>query len=382
MYSETEDAPENVRNVLENLQNYSAGLRVSELISQIASELKKALADGSRDNPISLEDDMDDDDSVCYDDWSHSPIQDEGNTYISINPEAAVRLNKRIREDLRAVRNAGFRIGILRGLKADSQASVLSISVQVSRLGLSDEAIQAWDLEKRQHVVLLIRYSAGYKSFDAIIGEAARSHEVEFRVGISNRYKPTATEAIAAFTPVSKKEGSDLKDGPAEDGAQSQVDDNPARFSSLFISSSLNGFINEQFTSLLKIRHNMGVGWDGAKLFYSDNQGRAGFGPPMVANGLTSNYYSESMTTKTGLTALVTADHIRDTRGDRFSFPLIAMQFVMRYLTRCTEFCLICHDKTQETFEALKPYVCSKPLCLYQVSLGSFLHYHQADEIS
>jgi ubiquitin-conjugating enzyme E2 Q len=372
MYSETEDVPENVRNVLEDLQNYSAGLRVSELISQIASELKKALADGSRDNPFSLEDEMDDE-SICDDDWSHSPVHDEENTYISINPEAAVKLNKRIREDLRAVRNAGFKVGILRGLKADSQTSVLSISVQVSRLGLSDEAIQAWDLEKQQHVVLLIRYSAGYKSFDAIIKEAARSHEVEFRVGISNRYKPIATEAIAAFTPVSKNECDDSNDGPTEDGTHSQVDDNRAGFSSLFISSSLNDFMKEKFTSLLKIRHNMGVGWDGAKLFYSDSQGRAGFGPPMAANGLHSNYYSESTTTKTGLTALVTADHIRDTKGNRFSFPLVAMQFVMRYLTRCTEFCLICHDKTQETFEALKPYVCSKPLCLYQVSLGSFL---------
>jgi ubiquitin-conjugating enzyme E2 Q len=381
MYSETEDAPENVRSVLENLQNYSAGLRVSELISQIASELQKALADGSRDNPFSLEDDeMDevvvDDDDDDDDDWSHSPPHEEEHTYISINPEAAIRLNKRIREDLRAVRNAGFRVGILRGLKADSQASFLSISVQVSRLGLSDEAIQAWDLEKQQHVVLLIRYAAGYKSFDAVISEAARSHEVEFRVGISNRYKPTVTEAIAAFTAISKREDGDSNDGSVDDGAQSQTNDSPADFGSLFISSSLNGFINEQFISLLKIRHNMGVGWYGAKLFYSDNQGRAGLGPPVDANGLTSNYYSESTTAKNGLPVLVTADHIRDTRGDRFSFPLIAMQFVMRYLTRCTEFCLICHDKTLETFEALKPYVCSKPLCLYQVSLDNLLRYH------
>src|SRR5271168_982506 len=108
MYSETEDAPENVRSVLENLENYSAGLKVLELISQIASELQKALADGSRDNPFSLEDEIDEDESICDDDWSQSPIHDEENTYISINPETAVKLNKRIREDLRAARNAGF----------------------------------------------------------------------------------------------------------------------------------------------------------------------------------------------------------------------------------------------------------------------------------
>jgi ubiquitin-conjugating enzyme E2 Q len=59
-----------------------------------------------------------------------------------------------------------------------------------------------------------------------------------------------------------------------------------------------------------------------------------------------------------------------DAQGDSLSFPLIAMQFVMRYLTRCTEFCLVCHDRTENVFEALKPYVCSKPLCLYQCELS------------
>jgi len=53
------------------------------------------------------------------------------------------------------------------------------------------------------------------------------------------------------------------------------------------------------------------------------------------------------------------------------SFPLVAMQFALRHLVRCTEFCLVCHNKVSTDFEALKPYVCSSPLCLYQyMSLG------------
>lgn len=68
---------------------------------------------------------------------------------------------------------------------------------------------------------------------------------------------------------------------------------------------------------------------------------------------------------------IVTADHLQEGTGDNMSLPLIGMQFVMRYLVRCTEFCLVCHDKIPGDFEALKPYVCSKPLCLYQyMSLG------------
>ena len=47
------------------------------------------------------------------------------------------------------------------------------------------------------------------------------------------------------------------------------------------------------------------------------------------------------------------------------------MQYALRHLVRCTEFCLVCHCKVEADFEALKPYVCSKPLCLYQyMSLG------------
>lgn len=53
------------------------------------------------------------------------------------------------------------------------------------------------------------------------------------------------------------------------------------------------------------------------------------------------------------------------------SFPLVAMQFTLRHFFRCTEFCLVCHNKIECNFEALKPYVCSNPLCLYQyMSLG------------
>jgi hypothetical protein len=36
------------------------------------------------------------------------------------------------------------------------------------------------------------------------------------------------------------------------------------------------------------------------------------------------------------------------------------------------DFEVLGHDRTQDKFEALKPYVCSKPLCLYQVSISNF----------
>ena len=68
--------------------------------------------------------------------------------------------------------------------------------------------------------------------------------------------------------------------------------------------------------------------------------------------------------------SIATQDHMRSNEKQK-SFPLVAMQYALRHLVRCTEFCLVCHCKVEADFEALKPYVCSKPLCLYQyMSLG------------
>ncbi len=378
LYTDSQ-VPKVVEDALERMANFSLGLRITELISQTACELQKALADGSRSNPFNVEDEeltehgqmtFDEevsDEEVSDFDWPQSPIHDfdgasPSNTFTRISSEAAAKLNKRIREDIRSVRDAGFKFGILRGMKADSHTSVLSISVQIAHLGLSDEAITAWDLQKQQYVVLLIRYSAGYKTFEAIINDPARSHEIEFRIGISKRYKPTVAEAMAAFTTLSKTKQKETEETSATDEPQIDLDESPAGFSSLFISSSLNEFMKEQFTSLLKIRYNLGIDWDEAKHYYGDRQSR------IDAYGVENDYRVES-TSPQNRPYLVTADHILDSKDGKYSFPLIAMQFVLRHLTRCTEFCLVCHDKTGSNFEALKPYVCSKPLCLYQVSI-------------
>lgn len=83
-------------------------------------------------------------------------------------------------------------------------------------------------------------------------------------------------------------------------------------------------------------------------------------------------YYMDEQL-KTALAPIVTKDTLGASNSSTAdtSFPLLAMQFTLRHLVRCTEFCLVCHTKVHSDFEALKPYVCSGPLCLYQyMSLG------------
>src|SRR6218665_1470968 len=84
-------------------------------------------------------------------------------------------------------------------------------------------------------------------------------------------------------------------------------------------------------------------------------------------------YYQRDDDSTNHLALVVQGDTLQSIRKshDDISFPLVAMQYMLRHFVRCTEFCLVCHNKIEASFEALKPYVCSKPLCLYQyMALG------------
>ena len=48
--------------------------------------------------------------------------------------------------------------------------------------------------------------------------------------------------------------------------------------------------------------------------------------------------------------------------------PLIFKKYDknVTYIQLCTRYCIVCHNKLNTDFEALKPYVCDSKLCAYQ----------------
>lgn len=71
-----------------------------------------------------------------------------------------------------------------------------------------------------------------------------------------------------------------------------------------------------------------------------------------------------------GIVTALQHDFALDNEED-FSLPLVVMQFALRRLSRCTEFCLVCHRKLIRGYEAVKPYVCEDQLCIHQyLNLG------------
>lgn len=334
---------------------------IPELISLLSGKIIDAFQLASCSSPSALDsgEESESDLDVWPEDSFGDGIAGHQRTSIPKSSIVAAKLRRRIASDLGTVRSAGFKIGILTGMKPDSVTSILSVSVQVSRLGLSTEVLSAWDLKCDHYVVLLIRYNNGYMTFDDVIEMGARAIPIEFRIGTYRGrseypYKPTLREALAAFTVTNDKcrAGDEAQGSVGESGLQA-----------LFVSSSLNEFLNKQFLSLVKTRHARGLDWDTANAFLN------GQGDEII---LQKNIRPEdSNIPHRTLPEFLSADHLAPADLASRSFPLVAMQFALRFLVRCTEFCLVCHARTEETFEAMKPYVCSNPLCLYQyMSLG------------
>lgn len=305
------------------------------------------------------------DDHLGGNGWSPSSDSPEPSPHIGlastcVGDSASMRaLNSRIRNDLRIAKCAGFRVGHIGPPLGICSDAFFTISCRVAKLGISEEALQAWDLDPSQYFLILIRYKSGYKSLERLIsGDYVVSKNVEIRVGLSRYYKIQNAQAIEAF--------SQLKHKGKENKSTGSQNANSDGLYPLFIGRPLEELLNERLVTILKYRLEKGLSWGGSERFFSDYQGTISG----AADYIRSNYWEDDSESTKSFQPIVTADHLVESTIE-FSFPLLAMQFALRHLVRCTEFCLVCHCKVDMDFEALKPYVCSKPLCLYQyMTLG------------
>ncbi|KAI4141553.1 MAG: hypothetical protein L6R39_005281 [Caloplaca ligustica] len=359
------------------------GLRVSDMLFKVAKALDKATTGAQQDflnldeeamdcdapSPDPSEPELDEDsDADSMGTWSpksplHPTIASLGERTATSRPRARSTIlsaNRRIRSDLRLAKEAHFRVGHLGGLIDDAQDCFVTVSIRVAKLGISEEAMQAWHLDPNQYFVLVIRYTAGYRHLEDLLNASGSHHlpDVFFRVGLSYRYKIPLEEAIEAFSETKKKDNSQH----GCDLAHVKGPNKPCRLQPCFIGTPLQELMNKRFLSIIKYRSVLGFGWRGAEAWYTDHQGANW----SAEDGVDAKYYASDISRQQAvLPKIVTDDHLGRSLS-KPSFPLIAMQFALRHLVRCTEFCLVCHSPVEDDFEALKPYVCSKPLCLYQ----------------
>ncbi|KAK0747558.1 hypothetical protein B0T21DRAFT_354600 [Apiosordaria backusii] len=365
LYTE-DDPPALIDKLIKNTADYLVGLTVYEVASEISKQMKlvgdttedQDEGDVSADDfcfPHEADDDYDDE-LFGLKERSFRPKDPTVAEPQSLSPTDKPLLS-RLQRDLRRVHNAGFKVGLVTNFAQTSVSGIVSISIRVERLGLSEEVLEAWDLDSREYIVLLLRFDT-YRPFEAVIEKPVSSVSVNYRIRKCKKYKPSEKEAREAFVDT------------ANPGVKQTYDDDEQTIQALdteglqkfFISNSLDQFLNEGFVPIIKAREKTGYGWDQANEYYQNlGTDPDDHSPDDVATPDDAKPERHP----------VLGDHLQEARGGARSFPLVAMQFAMRYLIRCTEYCLRCHRKLEAEFEALQPYVCDNPLCLFQyMSMG------------
>lgn len=381
VYTNSESVPPAIHTALDSM-DISKASNVMDAITHVVTKLDKA-SEGSRFNPVDLDnnnltvidvnsdeemdtagtnDGLNDDMDSNEGDWSpRSPKYDSNRSHdrlhsLAGNPKLRAQI-ERLLHDLKVAKAAGFRVNAPKSLLQGRPEGIVTISIRVHKLGISREALRAWHIEPFQYLMLLIRFTAGYLSLDEVHNDR-HGQTVSFRVGITESYNLPADDARSVFYR--------RKRTTEEQGLSAKASNHGQGFSEMFISRPLDELLNDRLLPFLRYRLAMGFSWDCAEVFFNDHQGRY-----LTEIPSDPRYRVEdSSDSAKSLPAIVMADHLKDAIAPK-SFILLAMQLLMRHTVRCTEFCLVCHEKIQVNFEALKPYVCSKPLCLYQyMSIG------------
>ncbi|RVD82757.1 uncharacterized protein DFL_007172 [Arthrobotrys flagrans] len=347
-----------------------AGTSIKQIMTKVVQHLRNKEADGSRKRPFVVSDDdvsfrgasqsssprharktgrpsHDDDDGDDL--YTTGSTLDKGKKVASGSPLVITPTSpsRKIITDLRSAKDAGFKMGYHGSLKGTGVCYVV-ISCRLSRLGISDNALDAWHVEAKRYLSLIIEYPAGYANLDDLCDETKRSRSdrakanIRMRVRQNDQYKPTKAQCQAAF----KKADPNMP----------------------YILQTLELFLNERLITLLKKRLELGFTWFGAEEYYFLDKKNAA----TSVEAMEAKYWHDD-TPPNGFSRLVTSDHFMTaTSIDKRSFPLIAMQLFLRHFARYTDFCLVCHRTVDTDVEALEPYVCSTPACLSKYLSSDF----------
>ncbi|KAJ9660230.1 hypothetical protein H2198_002736 [Neophaeococcomyces mojaviensis] len=362
------DVPPSLANSLELFCPLIRRRSILDALQEISNGLYQVVTSGQASNPVEVANTSDIEetlgDAEDDDEEEHWQEDDEDAAFgfeepMKPEPMAIGRPRKsftssasstKIKADLRETKEAGFKIGVIGD---PMSAGIVCVSIRVEKLGISEEVMKAWTLEPKQYFVVLIKFQNGCPTADAVRNEPTLSGSTEIRLGLCSSYKPNSKSAMGAFAEIAVATTAESQ----ANNFYSSTDLQP-----LFIGGPLNELFRSRFTRILKFREAYCLGWSGAEQLVHDTQGAIADFEKMTKYDKMTDYVDRA------LPNIVMQDIIaeRSVQLKHCPFPLVAMQFALRHFVRCTEFCLVCHCSSGSTFEALKPYVCSNPLCLYQ----------------
>lgn len=289
-------------------------------------------------------------DSDGLDEFGDSFDFDDGYGWESC-PRSASLLQEIRNRDLQIASAHGFQVGYI---DDTINKSIVSVSCRIAQLDILSDALQAWGIDRSENLILLIRYPRSYQSLEQIFEAREISLSgIEIRVGLCE-YSFTSPQVARDIF----ESGKMLRN---DQDSYSDLDREP-KLRDLFISYSLHHLLNKRFLAIAKLRRDFNLSWTGAELFFHEMQGKT-----IDAAGPHEKYWAVDEWS-TPVPQFMKSDHFAEAgmKVEHMSLPLLAMQYTLRHFVRCPEFCLVCHCKTSNGFESLKPYVCFRGICLFQ----------------
>lgn len=139
-------APQAVLDAIETAQHFLFGIRLDKMVSELSKSLQKTFSpvsentksDNGEDSDSNDEEEEDYDDETYDDDAFGLSTRDDVFSSTAITTRMAP-IRRRIKHDFRLVRQAGYRVGFVDGLTGAVDLGIVSVSIRVSKLGLSDD---------------------------------------------------------------------------------------------------------------------------------------------------------------------------------------------------------------------------------------------------
>lgn len=382
VYADIDDVSPEIETAISRLSSRTKGKTPHQIVSYVAKTVTAVLED-DLDNDQQQELDLDDDDDDDYFDDSDYEMGDYGyDSLSSLAPPAKAgrsvrkifgRLSSdarhRLRNDLTAAIYAGFKVKVLGDERATS-GSIFALSFRVAGLEIPADTLEAWDLKPTDYIVLLMRLYGGYPQIDGFLDQRGDLSQVQFRLGKSESPEPSITTAQLAFKECEQVSESDAKDTTPFQQSGSHEIASSDDFVIMYLFSAINELFQKQFPVLVQLRRKRNMSWEQAQEFVCGHGATKADDESSQLGGIVEKSESEPATAKATAVPVLQLDSALDD-VEHVSLPLVAMQFALKRLAHCTEFCMVCQGRVPGGYEAVKPYVCDRKLCLFQyVVLG------------
>ncbi|TFK43105.1 hypothetical protein BDQ12DRAFT_165045 [Crucibulum laeve] len=395
-YSPDPDISARLQDVVENIASQSSR-PLRETLEKLLSSVAKAISmskQKARAHESETEEEEEEEEDYTYHDFD-----DFDTTDATVHMDVVMT---RLKQEFIEIVGTAYRPGLIR-LGGDD--FVLSVSLPVIELADSvpPRALMAWDrrlLSRSEHLILLISgFRSVYPALESdgtyTLAASRLSSSLSFKVGLCRRYKP-GKEYVEE---VARKHGLIIQDAEDEarlaaekaaaqaqlfvewpedeefDPAQMEVvpegeeeeGEGEERFERFSLSSSLEGLMDHSFLKVLQLRRKFDLGWAGAEVLHSEVEKCQMKDDDVFSMQRKNILNADKEESKLGRTTILPHDPLSGLAKDTpINLPLAAFCYLIRRLSLVTRYCLVCHNKLQTDFEALKPYVCDSKLCSYQ----------------